>query len=83
MNHPRRATRTNIVWPRAFVDGPHVSAPDKPNSDWATGSPISSRSRRLRSTRCSTGFPRAKTILLGIAEASPYLFDLIAPMPRG
>src|SRR3979490_1877219 len=60
-----------------FVDGPHVSAPDKAEqrlADWLTD---------LASEQCAAidgliaRFPRARTILLGIAEASPYLFDLV------
>ena len=40
-----------------FVDGPHVSAPDRPSSVWQTGSSRSrSRSRRLRSMICSPDF---------------------------
>jgi glutamate-ammonia-ligase adenylyltransferase len=60
-----------------FVDGPHVSVPDKAEqhlADWladlepAQGAAIGD---------LLTRFPRAGTILLGIAEASPYLFDLV------
>jgi glutamate-ammonia-ligase adenylyltransferase len=60
-----------------FVDGPHVSAPDKAEqrlTDWLTD---------LASEQAATidhllaRFPLARTILLGIAEASPYLFDLV------
>jgi len=60
-----------------FVDGPHVSAPDKAEQrlkDWLTdlGSEQAAAIGDLIAR-----FPRAKTILLGIAEASPYLFDLL------
>src|ERR1700728_5038102 len=60
-----------------FVDGPQVSVPDKAEqhlADWladlepAQGAEIGDLLAR---------FPRAKVILLGIAEASPYLFDLV------
>src|SRR5438552_5244544 len=60
-----------------FVDGPHVSVPDKAEqrlADWLTDLPpeqaavIDDLMRR---------FPLAKTILSGIAESSPYLFDLV------
>ncbi|SHG81708.1 bifunctional [glutamine synthetase] adenylyltransferase/[glutamine synthetase]-adenylyl-L-tyrosine phosphorylase [Bradyrhizobium erythrophlei] len=60
-----------------FVGGPHVSAPDKAEqrlTDWLTD---------LASEQAATidhllaRFPLARTILLGIAEASPYLFDLV------
>src|SRR3984893_16286690 len=60
-----------------FVDRPHVSAPDKAEQrlrDWLTdlaaeqAAAIDDMIARL---------PRARTILLGIAEASPYLFDLL------
>ena len=54
-----------------FVDGPHVSAPDKAEQrlkDWLTdlGSEQAAAIRDLIAR-----FPRAKTILSGIAEASP------------
>src|SRR6202040_1447320 len=60
-----------------FVDGPHVSAPDKAEQrlkDWLTdlGSEEAASIGDLIAR-----FPRARTILLGIAEASPYLFDLL------
>jgi [glutamine synthetase] adenylyltransferase / [glutamine synthetase]-adenylyl-L-tyrosine phosphorylase len=60
-----------------FVDGPHVSAPDKAEQrlkDWLTdlGSEQAAAIGDLIAR-----FPRAKTILSGIAEASPYLFDLL------
>jgi [glutamine synthetase] adenylyltransferase / [glutamine synthetase]-adenylyl-L-tyrosine phosphorylase len=60
-----------------FVGGPHVSAPEKAEqrlTDWLTD---------LASEQAATidhllaRFPLARTILLGIAEASPYLFDLV------
>src|SRR5258706_16426163 len=60
-----------------FVDGPHVSAPDKAEqrlADWLTD---------LASEQAAgvggliARFPLAKTIPLGIAGASPSLFDLV------
>src|ERR1700733_4280495 len=60
-----------------FVDGPRGSVPDKAEqhlADWladlepAQGAEIGDLLAR---------FPRARTILLGIAEASAYLFDLV------
>jgi glutamate-ammonia-ligase adenylyltransferase len=60
-----------------FVDGPHVSAPDKAEQrleDWLTDL-AAEQAAVLR--HLTDRFPRANTILLGIAEASPYLFDLI------
>ena len=60
-----------------FVDGPHVSAPDKAEqrlADWLTDlSPEQAAAIGDLIAR----FPLTKTILLGIAEASPYLFDLV------
>jgi glutamate-ammonia-ligase adenylyltransferase len=66
-----------------FVDGPHVSAPDKAEqrlADWLTDlEPEQAAAIGDLLTR----FPIAKTIVLGIAEASPYLFDLMrADGPR-
>src|SRR5215475_14435212 len=56
-----------------FVDGPHLSAPDKAeqilNSWLADLEPAQSAGIAAHT--------RARTILLGIAEFSPYLFDLI------
>jgi glutamate-ammonia-ligase adenylyltransferase len=59
-----------------FVDGPHVSAPDKAEqrlNDWlAELEPAQSAAIDELSDH-----PHARDILLGIAEFSPYLFDLI------
>ena len=59
-----------------FVDRPHVSAPDSAEqqlagwlSDVAPGQAAAVRDLWSR-------FPLVKTILQGLAEASPYLFDL-------
>jgi [glutamine synthetase] adenylyltransferase / [glutamine synthetase]-adenylyl-L-tyrosine phosphorylase len=60
-----------------FVDGPHVSAPDKAEQrlrDWLTDL---AAEQAAAIDDLITWFPRARTILLGIAEASPYLFDLL------
>src|SRR6202165_2298680 len=60
-----------------FVDGPHVSAPDKAEQrlrDWLTDL---AAEQAAAIGDLIARFPRAKTILLGIAEASPYLFDLL------
>jgi glutamate-ammonia-ligase adenylyltransferase len=60
-----------------FVDGPHVSAPESAEqrlADWRTDlGPEQAAAIGDLIAR----FPRAKTMLLGIAEASPYLFDLV------
>ena len=60
-----------------FVDGPHVSASDKAEQrlkDWLADL----AAEQAAAIDGLTGrFPRARTILLGIAEASPYLFDLL------
>jgi [glutamine synthetase] adenylyltransferase / [glutamine synthetase]-adenylyl-L-tyrosine phosphorylase len=60
-----------------FVDGPHVSAPDKADQrlrDWLTDL---AAEQAAAIENLIARFPRARTILLGIAEASPYLFDLL------
>ena len=65
-----------------FVDGPHVSAPDKAEqrlADWLTDL---APAQAAAIDDLTGQFPRAKTILLGIAEASPYLFDLRARRRR-
>jgi glutamate-ammonia-ligase adenylyltransferase len=60
-----------------LAGGPQVSAPDKAGqrlADWlAEIEPIQSAAIRELAAR----FPFANRILLGIAEASPYLFDLV------
>ena len=60
-----------------FVDGPRVSVPDIAEqrlADWlADLEPTQVAAIRDLVAR----FPRARTILLGLAEASPYLFDLV------
>src|SRR5260370_14687308 len=60
-----------------FVDGPHVSAPDKAEqrlADWLTDL---TAEQAAAIDHLIARFSPAKTILLGIAEASPYLFDLV------
>src|SRR5215212_4670741 len=60
-----------------FADGPHVSAPDDAEhrlADWLTDL---APEQAAAVDDLLTRFPRGKTILLGIAEASPYLFDLV------
>lgn len=60
-----------------FVDGPHVSAPDKAKqrlAHWLTD--LTSDQAAVVDDLVAR-FPLANTILLGIAEASPYLFDLV------
>jgi glutamate-ammonia-ligase adenylyltransferase len=59
-----------------FVDGPHVSAPEKAEqllTDWrADLAPAQSAA-----IGALIDHDNVKTVLLGIAEASPYLFDLV------
>jgi len=60
-----------------FVDGPHVSAPDKTEqrlTDWLTG--LAAQQTAVIDDLVAR-FPLVKSVLLGIAEASPYLFDLV------
>jgi glutamate-ammonia-ligase adenylyltransferase len=60
-----------------FVDGPRVSAPDRAEqrlADWLTDL---AAAEAAAVDALAARFPRARTILLGIAEASPYLFDLL------
>src|ERR1700684_318060 len=60
-----------------FVDGPHVSAPDQAEqrlADWLTDL---APEQAAAIADLIARFPRAKTILLGVAEFSPYLFDLV------
>ena len=60
-----------------FVGGPHVSAPDKAEqrlADWLTD--LAPAQAAVIGDLVAR-FPFARAILLGIAEASPYLFDLM------
>jgi glutamate-ammonia-ligase adenylyltransferase len=60
-----------------FVDGPHLSAPDKAAqrlADWLTDL---ATDQAAAVDDLFARFPRVRIILLGIAEASPYLFDLV------
>jgi glutamate-ammonia-ligase adenylyltransferase len=60
-----------------FVDGPHLSAPDRAEqrlADWLTDL---AAEQAAAIENLISRFPFAKTILCGIAEASPYLFDLV------
>jgi len=60
-----------------FVDGPHLSDPDKAEqrlTDWLTGL---AAEQAAAIDDLIVRLPLVKTILLGIAEASPYLFDLV------
>jgi glutamate-ammonia-ligase adenylyltransferase len=59
-----------------FVDGPHVSAPDKAEQRLADWLSDLAPEQAAAIDDLVSRFPLAKTILLGIAEASPYLFDL-------
>jgi glutamate-ammonia-ligase adenylyltransferase len=59
------------------VDGPHVSAPDKAKqrlADWLTGL---APEQAAAIDDLIARFPLANTVLLGVAEASPYLFDSV------
>jgi [glutamine synthetase] adenylyltransferase / [glutamine synthetase]-adenylyl-L-tyrosine phosphorylase len=60
-----------------FADGPHLSAPDMAAqrlADWLGDlEPVQATAIRDLAAR----FPFANSMLLGIADASPYLFDLM------
>ncbi len=60
-----------------FVDGPHVSASDSTEQRLADWLSDLAPEQAAALDGLFTRFPRAKIILLGIAEASPYLFDLV------
>src|SRR5712671_4193784 len=60
-----------------FVDGPHVSAPDKAQQRLADWLKDLAPEQVAVIGGLIARFPLANTILLGIAEASPYLFDLV------
>jgi len=60
-----------------FVDGPHLSAPLEAETRLAGWLADLEPAQAAAIRQCAAQFPRANTILLGIAEASPYLFDLM------
>jgi [glutamine synthetase] adenylyltransferase / [glutamine synthetase]-adenylyl-L-tyrosine phosphorylase len=60
-----------------FVDGPHLSAPDRAEQRLAGWLTDLAAEQAAAVDDLIARFPLAKTILLGIAEASPYLFDLV------
>src|SRR5436309_1098929 len=64
-----------------FVEGPYVSAPElaaQKLSEWLSDIEPEQASALAG---LIAQYPRVKTILLGIAEASPYLFDLVRADP--
>ena len=72
MNSPAKAALA-----ARFVAAPHVSAPEKAEqqlTEWLTGL---ATEQAAAIVDLIGRFPVAKTILSGIAEASPYLFDLV------
>ena len=60
-----------------FVDGPHLSAPSEAEARLAGWLADIEPAQAPAIRELAAQFPRANTILLGIAEASPYLFDLM------
>ena len=59
-----------------FVDGPHVSAPDKAE-ELLKGWLADLEPAQSAEIRALLAEARTRPILLGIAEFSPYLFDLV------
>src|SRR5712664_242224 len=77
MNSSAKADADQHGLAARFVDGPHVSAPDQAEqrlADWLTDL---APEQAAAIADLVARFPRAKTILLGVAEFSPYLFDLV------
>src|SRR4051812_40795826 len=77
MNSSAKADAEQTCLAARFVDGPHVSAPEKAEhrlADWLSDLAAADAAAIAN---LLARFPVAKTILLGIAEASPYLFDLV------
>jgi [glutamine synthetase] adenylyltransferase / [glutamine synthetase]-adenylyl-L-tyrosine phosphorylase len=77
MNSSAKGDADHLCLAARFVDGPHVSVPDKAEqrlTDWLTDL---APEQAAAIDDLTVRFPLAKTILLGIAEASPYLFDLV------
>ena len=65
-----------------FITGPQLFAPDEAarRLDAMLGDVAPEQARALRDI--GARFPQAQIILQGIAEASPYLFDLLRTNPR-
>src|ERR1700739_3910819 len=59
-----------------FVDGPHVSAPDKAEPAWAGWLAELDQAQSAELAALSE-YPKARSVLLGIVAHSPYLVDLI------
>src|ERR1700681_2815077 len=77
MNSSAKGDADHLCLAARFVDGPHVPVPDKAEqrlADWLTDL---APEQAAAIDDLTVRFPLAKTILLGIAEASPYLFDLV------
>src|SRR5712675_1925608 len=77
MNSSAKADADQHGLAARFVDGPHVAAPDQAEqrlADWLTDL---APEQAAGIADLVARFPRARTILLGIAEFSPYLFDLV------
>jgi len=60
-----------------FVDGPHLSDPDEAGQRLAGWLTDLAPEQTAAIEGLIARSPRARTVLLGIAEASPYLFDLV------
>src|SRR5258707_14070138 len=60
-----------------FVEGPHLSAPDEAGQRLAGWLTDLAPEQTAAVGGLTARFPLARTLLLGIAEASPYLFDLV------
>jgi len=80
MNHSAPGLADHHMLAARFVCGPHVLAPDKAElilGDWlAVLAPEQSAA-----IDALTGRPFVRAILLGLAEYSPYLFDLVRDDP--
>ena len=59
------------------MDGPHLSAPDEAEQRLAGWLADLEPGQAAAIDGFAARFPASQTILLGIAEASPYLFDLM------
>jgi len=60
-----------------FVEAPQVSSPARAEQRLGEWIADLAAGQAAEIDRLLAEFPRAKTILLGVAEASPYLFDLL------
>src|SRR6201994_3325223 len=81
MKHSAPGPADHDMLAARFVTGPHVLAPDK--AEQILGNWLADLApEQSAAVTALTAHPRVRSILLGLAEFSPYLFDLIRDDPE-